>query len=194
MDNKTLKRIEDFIQGKSEEEMSLLFLKPGATDEVGANVIMQLLTKNGHNVIFYGPATYTQENACIHYKEMFDAFSADPNGKFSFFPTVVDYITRAPIYGFIVAGEENTIADVKALCGATKDPAEGTMRNELFRQLKMPYDKNENRIHASGKKEEAKREIANFMSRALAFPENDHSFDCLNELVESFQDMAKFKD
>lgn len=162
-----LEKIKNFVEGSNDEELTFVALKPNATDTIGASIVMDKLTKNGYQVILHAPAIYTPKNVRVHYKEIYDGYVADPEGKFKFYPNLEEYLTRGPIYGFIIAGP-NAVKGVKQLCGATKEPAEGTMRYDLAKAYGIEYDKDENGIHASGEVAEARREIANFMKASYS--------------------------
>lgn len=180
-----LKNIEDFVANKGTNEYTFVALKPSHTDLLTAEIVMRLLTENGYEVVYAAPAIYTKENVQIHYKEIFDKFMADPNGKFSFYKDLEEYLTRGPIFGFVIKGK-NAVKGVKSICGATRDPEPGSMRFETFKKHGKPYDINENGIHASGEINEAQREIANFISASLVFPKDNHKLDHIKNFVENY--------
>ena len=193
MDNKKiLKEIEEYIknpksgENEGDEQYSFVALKPSQTNTTGAGVILESIAPTDFKIVYFGPAIYTEKNVQTHYKEIFDGYVADPNGKFKFYPELLEYLTRGPIYGFIIKGK-NAVKGVKAICGATKNPAPGTMRYELFKILDIPYDINENGIHASGEVDEAKREIANFISAALVFPKDNPSMDNITNFIKNYK-------
>lgn len=164
-----IKKINNFVNGSNDTEYTFVALKPNAFDLTAANVVMEKLTENNLKVVWHGPALYTEENVAIHYKEIYDKFIADPNGDFKFYPALVNYLTRGPIYGMIITGPmENVVKFTKQLAGATKNPAPGTMRYNLAKAYGIEYDKDENGIHASGEVDEARREIANFIEAFYA--------------------------
>ncbi len=187
-----LKEIENYLKNSTSvendgDEYSFVALKPSQTNTIAAGVVLNSLAPTDFKVVYFAPAIYTKENVQIHYKEIFDGYVADPNGKFKFYPELEEYLTRGPIFGFIIKGK-NAVKGVKTICGATKDPAPGTMRNELFKILNIPYNINENGIHASGEVNEAKREIANFISSSLVFPKDNHSMDDILNFVANFKE------
>ena len=158
--------IKDFLNNESNKNRDLTFvaLKPGSVNLTAINVVLQSLNYNGYKVVFHAPAFYTNKNVQIHYKEIYDKYKSGEGCKF--YPELEEYLTRDIVYGLVVEGP-NAVKGVKALCGDTKEPAVNTMRYELFKCLGLPYDKNENGIHASGEVNEARREIMNFFDATL---------------------------
>ena len=71
------------------------------------------------------------------------------------------YITSDIAYGMIVEGE-NAIAEIRAVVGSTKNPAEGTIRYEIPKMLGLELRITENVVHASDSVAAAEREIAIF--------------------------------
>lgn len=151
-----------FTRGESKKQYTFVALKPDSVNRMAIDVVVKILNKNGFKIAYHAPVQYTKENVREHYKEIYDAYCEDPNGKFKFYPELEEYLTRGPIYGLVIEGP-NAVKRIKALCGDTKEPASGTMRCELFKKYGRPYNKNENGIHASGEIKEAKREISNFL-------------------------------
>lgn len=183
-----LKNIQDFVTGKANTtKYTFVALKPSQTNLTAISVVLESLAnaENDYEIAYHAPAIYTKENVQTHYKEIYDGYVQDPEGKFKFYPSLEEYLTRGPIYGLVIKGD-NAVKSVKTLCGATKDPAPGTMRHELFRRLNTPYIINENGIHASGEINEAQREIANFVSASLVFPKENESLKAITDYVNSY--------
>lgn len=179
--------INDYLAGKNKASLSFIAIKPGMVNETTVKVIMDILTKKKVRVRYCGPALYNQKNVQIHYKEIFDKFIA---GGAPFYPELEEYLTRGPIFGFIVESMEkgvDTTALVKESCGATANPAKGTMRHTLFEVLNLQYSKNENGIHATGTAQEAPREIVNFFSAHFMYPTNLDPYKNLIDLVADYQ-------
>lgn len=95
---------------------------------------------------------YQKEDAKKHY--------AEHVGK-DFYPNLERYITSDIAYGMIVEGE-NAIAEIRAVVGSTKNPAEGTIRYEIPKMLGLELRITENVVHASDSVAAAEREIAIF--------------------------------
>lgn len=95
---------------------------------------------------------YEKEDAKKHY--------AEHVGK-DFYPNLERYITSDIAYGMIVEGE-NAIAEIRAVVGSTKNPAEGTIRYEIPKMLGLELRITENVVHASDSVAAAEREIAIF--------------------------------
>lgn len=159
------KDIINFINGYSKNEYTFLALKPDSVNLIAIKVVIDVLKKNGLNIVFHAPANYTQENVREHYKEIYEGYKRNPEGKYKFYPELEEYLTSGPIYGLIIEGR-GCVKKVKELCGDTSNPAKNTMRAKLFEEYGIPYDKNKNGIHASGEVPEAMREISNFLIAA----------------------------
>ena len=95
---------------------------------------------------------YQKEDAKKHY--------AEHVGK-DFYPNLERYITSDIAYGMIVEGE-NAIAEIRAVVGSTKNPAEGTIRYEIPKMLGLELRITENVVHASDSVAAAEREIEIF--------------------------------
>ena len=95
---------------------------------------------------------YGKEDAKKHY--------AEHVGK-EFYPNLERYITSDIAYGMIVEGE-NAIAEIRAVVGSTKNPAEGTIRYEIPKMLGLELRITENVVHASDSVAAAEREIEIF--------------------------------
>ena len=95
---------------------------------------------------------YTADDAKLHY--------AAHIGK-DFYPGLEEYITSDVAYGMVVRGE-NAIAKIRELVGATKNPAEGTIRHDIPKQLGLELRITQNVVHASDCPEAAEQEIKIF--------------------------------
>ena len=78
-----------------------------------------------------------------------------------FYPELEAYITSDIAYGMVVYGE-NAIAKIRELVGATKNPAEGTIRHDIPKQLGLELRITQNVVHASDCIEAAEQEIKIF--------------------------------
>jgi len=138
------------------KELSYVMVKPEFANkpEVIEEVKRQLLEKGENKLtILKGEyIRYTAEDAKKHYAEHI--------GK-DFYPNLERYITSDIAYGMIVEGE-NAIAQIRAVVGSTKNPAEGTIRYEIPKMLGLELRVTENVVHASDSVASAEREIAIF--------------------------------
>lgn len=138
------------------KELSYVMVKPEFANkpEVVEEVKRQLLEKGENKLtILKGEyIRYTAEDAKKHYAEHI--------GK-DFYPNLERYITSDIAYGMIVEGE-NAIAQIRAVVGSTKNPAEGTIRYEIPKMLGLELRVTENVVHASDSVASAEREIAIF--------------------------------
>ncbi len=116
------------------------------------NEIRARLIKNGLSIIKEGYVQYDEKSAKRHY--------AEHVGK-DFYPELEKYITSDKAYGMIVGGE-NAIAKIRLLVGATKNPAEGTIRYDIPKELGLPLRVTQNVVHASDSENSAKKEIEIF--------------------------------
>ncbi len=139
-------------------EKSYVMVKPefASHPEVVEKVKEYLLGKAERklNILKEEYIRYTSEDAGKHY--------AEHVGK-DFYPNLERYITSDIAYGMIIEGE-NAIAQIRAIVGATKNPAEGTIRYEIPKMLGLELRVTENVVHASDSTESAEREIAIFES------------------------------
>ena len=138
------------------KELSYVMVKPEFANkpEVVEEVKRQLLEKGENKLtILKGEyIRYTAEDAKKHYAEHI--------GK-DFYPNLERYITSDIAYGMIVEGE-SAIAQIRAVVGSTKNPAEGTIRYEIPKMLGLELRVTENVVHASDSVASAEREIAIF--------------------------------
>ena len=95
---------------------------------------------------------YLPEDAKKHYVAHIDK---------SFYPELESYITSDVAFGMVVCGE-NAIAKIRELVGATKNPAEGTIRHDIPKQLGLELRITQNVVHASDCTEAADVEIKIF--------------------------------
>ena len=137
-------------------EKSYVMVKPefASKPEVVEEVKKQLLSKaeNKLTILKGEYIHYTSEYAKKHY--------AEHVGK-DFYPALEKYITSDVAYGMIVEGE-NAIAQIRAIVGSTKNPAEGTIRYEIPKMLGLELRITQNVVHASDSTAAAEREIAIF--------------------------------
>ena len=137
-------------------EKSYVMVKPefASKPEVVEEVKNQLLNKaeNKLTILKGEYIHYTSEYAKKHY--------AEHVGK-DFYPELENYITSDVAYGMIVEGE-NAIAQIRAIVGSTKNPAEGTIRYEIPKMLGLELRITQNVVHASDSTAAAEREIAIF--------------------------------
>ena len=137
-------------------EKSYVMVKPEFANkpEVVEEVKNQLLNKaeNKLTILKGEYIHYTSEYAKKHY--------AEHVGK-DFYPELENYITSDVAYGMIVEGE-NAIAQIRAIVGSTKNPAEGTIRYEIPKMLGLELRITQNVVHASDSTAAAERDIAIF--------------------------------
>lgn len=137
-------------------EKSYVMVKPEFANkpEVVEEVKNQLINKaeNKLTILKGEYIHYTSEYAQKHY--------AEHVGK-DFYPALEKYITSDVAYGMIVEGE-NAIAQIRAIVGSTKNPAEGTIRYEIPKMLGLELRITQNVVHASDSTAAAEREIAIF--------------------------------
>jgi len=136
-------------------EKSYVMVKPEfASNEKVVNEVKNRLSNAGLNILKGEYVRYNAEDAKKHY--------AEHVGK-GFYPELEEYITSDVAYGMIVEGE-NAIAQIRALVGATKNPAEGTIRYDIPKMMGLELRITQNVVHASDATTSAEREIAIFES------------------------------
>lgn len=135
------------------KETSYVMVKPGfANSETIIMLIKDRLKKAGLIIEEAKYIQYDESHAKQHYFEHVEK---------PFYPDLEKYITSDKAYGMVVYGD-NAIAKIRALCGATKNPAPGTIRHDIPELLGWPIRVTENVIHSSDSPAAAKREIAIF--------------------------------
>ena len=104
------------------------------------------------SIVLEGYIKYTPLTAKRHYREHV--------GK-DFYPNLERYITSDRAYGMKVIGE-NAIETIRNLAGATKNPAEGTIRYDIPKFLGVERRTTENVIHSSDSEAAARAELKIF--------------------------------
>ena len=111
-----------------------------------------LIEESGCALLKADIVKYSVEDAQKHY--------AEHVGK-SFYPELENYITSDIALGMVFEGED-AISKIRTLVGATKNPAEGTIRFEIPKMMGLELRITQNVVHASDSVESAEREIAIF--------------------------------
>ena len=130
-------------------ENSYVMVKPEFADipEVIAEVKKRLQSA-GMKIVEEQFVNYAIEDARQHYSSYVNE---------SWYPPLEAYITGGKAYGMVVQGE-NAISTIRALTGATKNPAPGTIRYDIPTALGLEIRVRENVIHSSDSPEAAKKE------------------------------------
>ncbi len=135
------------------KETTYVMVKPGfASKPEVIREIAKRLKENGLNIAFHSYVRYTEDTARMHYYEHVEK---------PFYPELKEYITSSKAFGMVVEGE-NAVAVVRELCGATKNPAQGSIRFDIPQMLNMPCRVTENVVHSSDSVESAKKEMEIF--------------------------------
>ena len=135
------------------KQKSYVMVKPGfANSNLTIMLIKDRLKKAGLLVEEEKYIQYDESHAKKHYFEHVEK---------PFYPDLEKYITSDKAYGMVVSGY-NAIAKIRELCGATKNPATGTIRHDIPELLGLPIRVTENVVHSSDSPEAAEREIAIF--------------------------------
>ena len=129
------------------KEQSLIIIKPGfIQNEQG---ITEMLTKKANvKIVKRAKMKLTKDLLYKHYEEHI--------GK-PFFDELVNYMGSDDVIVMVAEGDEGAIKRIREVCGAAKNPAEGTIRakygiGEITRNV----------IHSSDSVLSGKREILNF--------------------------------
>jgi len=129
-------------------EKTFAIIKPDAVAAKNSGKIIDVIEKNGFDIIRMEKIKLSKEQAEKFYAEHKDR---------GFFKDLVDFMTSGPVI-IMALQKQNAIKDWRDLMGAT-NPAEaapGTIR-KLF-----GTDKGKNATHGSDSTQAAKREIAQF--------------------------------
>lgn len=144
-------------------EYTFAMIKPDAVEAKNSGKIIDLIEKNGFEIVFMEKMQFAQEDAAMFYEEHKDR---------PFFGELVDFIISGPVIAMVLQ-KENAIADFRKLMGAT-DPSkadEGTIRKLFGASI------GNNAVHGSDSAESADRELG------LFFPgeEDDCETECEDE-------------
>lgn len=135
------------------KETSYVMVKPEfANDFRVIDIIKSRLLEKGLEIQEESFVRYDAEHAKRHYHEHV--------GK-GFYPELENYITSGRAYGMVVSGE-NAIAKIRTICGATKNPDNGTIRHDIPKLLGLEIRVTQNVVHSSDSPFAAEREIAIF--------------------------------
>ncbi|MGL4655556.1 MAG: nucleoside-diphosphate kinase [Sarcina sp.] len=125
-------------------EKCLVLIKPDAVERNLVGKILDMYEESDLRITNLNMEQVSKEKATKHYEEHIGR---------GYFDELITYITRSPLVSLVLEGE-NAITKVRALNGATKNPADGTIR------AKYGLSITENSVHASDSNESAKREIS----------------------------------
>ncbi|MGL5577468.1 MAG: nucleoside-diphosphate kinase [Sarcina sp.] len=125
-------------------EKCLVLIKPDAVERNLVGKILDMYEESDLRITNLNMEQVSKEKATKHYEEHIGR---------AYFNELITYITRSPLVSLVLEGE-NAITKVRALNGATKNPADGTIR------AKYGLSITENSVHASDSNESAKREIS----------------------------------
>lgn len=129
-------------------EYTFAMIKPDAVEAKNSGKIIDLIEKNGFDIVFMEKMQFAQEDAELFY---------DEHKERPFFGELVDFIISGPIIAMVLQ-KENAIADFRKLMGAT-DPNKadaGTIRKLFGTSI------GNNAIHGSDSAKSAERELGLF--------------------------------
>ena len=134
-------------------ETSYVMVKPEFANKPEViQMVKQRLQEHHISVVLEGYIKYTPLTAKKHYHEHVGR---------DYYQNLERYITSDKAYGMKVVGE-NAIETIRKLAGATKNPAEGTIRYDIPKRLGIERRVTENVIHSSDSEAAAKLELAVF--------------------------------
>lgn len=127
-------------------ERTLIIVKPDGVERRLIGEILGRFERKGLSLVGGDLRQIDEATARRHYAE---------HAEKPFFPELVAFITRGPVFVGILEGPEVTWAIVRSMMGATNpaDAAPGTIRGDLATEL------TENLIHGSDSADAAAREI-----------------------------------
>ena len=143
-------------------EKSYVAMKPGFTDEVVIQEVMNRLLNEGLTILTGAFVQYTPEDCQVHYAEHFRG--SYENAK-PFYPELEEYMSSGLVYGMVVVGED-AISKIRAIVGG-RNPEPGTIRHDIPKMLGQEVDLTKNVIHASSCPEDAENEIELFKKLSL---------------------------
>lgn len=129
-------------------EYTFAMIKPDAVEAKNSGKIIDLIEKNGFEIVFMEKMQFAQEDAEMFYEE---------HSKRPFFGELVEFIISGPIIAMVLQ-KENAIADFRKLMGAT-DPSKadaGTIRKLFGASI------GNNAVHGSDSADSAERELGLF--------------------------------
>ena len=130
------------------QERTYIMLKPGCVERKLMGEVISKIEKKGYKITNIKMMHLNEEILREHYAHIADR---------PFFPDIVKYMTRGPVVGMIVEGE-NVVKGMRILMGATKfeEAAAGTIRGDFAMSTA------ENIIHGSDSPENGEIEIKRF--------------------------------
>ena len=129
-------------------EYTFAMIKPDAVEAKNSGKIIDLIEKNGFDIVFMEKMQFAQEDAEMFYEE---------HNKRPFFGELVQFIISGPIIAMVLQ-KENAVADFRKLMGVT-DPSKadaGTIRKLFGASI------GNNAVHGSDSAESAERELGLF--------------------------------
>lgn len=152
-------------------ERTFIAIKPDAVQRGLIGKIIARIEDKGYKIIALKMLQVTEEQAAVHY--------AEHVGK-SFYPTLVAFITSAPIVAMVVEGED-AISGMRQIMGKT-NPANaevGTIRGDFSPLMSF------NVIHGSDGPESAAREIAIYFKEDEICDKWQTAFEILREKMNN---------
>lgn len=136
-------------------ERTLVICKPDAVERGLVGEIVGRFERRGFRLVAGELRTVDDALADQHYAEHLER---------DFYPKLKAFITRGPVFAFVLEGPEGTAAVVRHMMGKTNAAGAepGTVRGDLG------LDGTENLIHGSDSPESAAREIALWFPASLA--------------------------
>ena len=129
-------------------ERTYIMLKPDAIERGLMGAVISRIENKGYKIINAKMMNLNEEILKDHYAHIADR---------PFFPAIVEYMTRGPVFAMIVEGE-NAVKGMRIIMGATKfeEATAGTIRGDFANST------SENIIHGSDSLENAEIEIKRF--------------------------------
>jgi len=130
------------------QERTYIMLKPDCVERKLMGEVISKIEKKGYKITNIKMMHLNEEILREHYAHIADR---------PFFPDIVKYMTRGPVVGMIVEGE-NVVKGMRILMGATKfeEAAAGTIRGDFAMSTA------ENIVHGSDSPENGEIEIKRF--------------------------------
>ena len=129
-------------------ERTYIMLKPDAIERGLMGAVISRIENKGYKIVNAKMMNLNEEILKEHYAHIADR---------PFFPAIVEYMTRGPVFAMVVEGE-NAVKGMRIIMGATKfeEATAGTIRGDFANST------SENIIHGSDSLENAEIEIKRF--------------------------------
>lgn len=153
------------LGGLMKEKCYFMF-KPGFTDEETVCEVLRRLREEGADILEVKNMLLSEKACREHYAHIVNL--KDKVTGEAVYPKLEEYMLSGPVIGVNIEGETGIIDRLRAAMGSTRNPAEGTLRNEFIAKKGIPEEDRttKNGFHCSDSPENAEIEIDRFFGRS----------------------------